>query len=394
MKCPNEEFLQAYLDGELDREMRKAFTAHLEHCAGCRSRMEETKQLDRWVETALNEALAEPAPVDYAVNTETAWQQFEKRLAQHGASSTEQRRQKMMKKSYKKWMTGTAAAAVLIGALTIPQVQAAASNFLSIFRIDQVEMVKLTQSDLQEIENWMNAAPNGVKEIKGIGKIWVDEQTRQHGSRYFETAKEAQEAGYALPSAPQGYHISTVNVSPKFTLHAQLDTEKANALLKQVKADARFDEKLNNKPFALTVPQTMQFEFIAADKQEAKRTVHPSGELHYTIIGAPEIKVPEDVDLNKLRSTVLSLPFIPQNVKQQLAGIENWERTLPIPYVTDDKHRTHEVTVQGVKGFAYETEHQTFLIWQKDGKIHSLTAYDSKNEKHTDALISLANQMQ
>jgi hypothetical protein len=46
-----------------------------------------------------------------------------------------------------------------------------------------------------------------------------------------------------------------------------------------------------------------------------------------------------------------------------------------------------------VKGFAYETEHQTFLVWQKDGKIHHLVAYDSKTKKNTDDLIALANQI-
>ncbi|MCC3377979.1 zf-HC2 domain-containing protein, partial [Cohnella sp. REN36] len=69
--------------------------------------------------------------------------------------------------------TGAAAAGIVLGSFTIPQVQVAASSFLSIFRVDQVEMVKLTQTDISEIENWMANGENGVKEIKGIGKVWI-----------------------------------------------------------------------------------------------------------------------------------------------------------------------------------------------------------------------------
>lgn len=389
MKCPNEGFLQAYLDGEINREARKSFASHLEHCAECRARTERAKKLEQWTELALAESLPEPSLTDAEINTEAAWKRFEQRLHTDSTTLINKKAGKTMKKPYKKWITGTAAAAVLLGSLAIPQVQAAANSFLSIFRVEQVEMVKLTQSDLQEIENWLSNGEDGMKEIKGIGKVWVEDKASNQESQHFRTAEEAQKAGYQVPSIPENYRFEDVNISPAFTIHAQLDTDKANALLKQVKAETRFDENLNNKPFSIKVPDTKHYQFTS-ETSEAERS---SAQIFYTVTGTPEIQVPESVDLNEVRQTVLSLPFIPQNVKQQLAGIEDWQRTLPIPYVADDKNKVREIMVQGVKGFAYETEHQTFLVWQKDGKIHHLVAYDSKTKENTDALIALANQI-
>jgi hypothetical protein len=392
MRCPDIGFIQSYVDGEVSRDMRKAFATHLEHCSDCRTSLEQSKKLEQWAEMAIQEAFTEPKLSHLSIDADAAWERFEQRLQhRHEPVKTKRKGWINMKKPYKKLLAGTAAAAVLLGSLAIPQVQVAASNFLSIFRMDKVEMIKLTQSDLQEIERWLAENEEGMKEIKGIGKIWVEKQNKDRGTRAFEKIEDAIKAGYALPAIPEGYKAENISVSPSFTLHVQLDTKKANALLHQLKANVQFDEKLNNKPFALTVPEAVRMEFVPANADVKK--AHPSARISYTESGAPQMQVPEDVDLNQLRETVLSLPFIPQNVKQQLASIQDWQRTLPIPYITDGKHQTREVTVQGAKGIVYEAENQTFLIWQKDGKLRYMDAYDSKSEKHTDALISLANQM-
>ncbi|MCI1696217.1 zf-HC2 domain-containing protein [Aneurinibacillus aneurinilyticus] len=389
MNCLNERSLQAYLDGEINRETRKNIASHLEHCAECCTRMERAKKLEQWTELALAESFPEPLLTDAEINTEAAWKRFEQRLHTDNVTFINKKAGKTMKKPYKKWITGTAAAAVLLGSLAIPQVQAAANSFLSIFRVDQVEMVKLTQSDLQEIESWLANGEDGMKEIKGIGKVWVEDKDLNKEHQYFQTAEEAQKAGYEIPSAPEDYRFVDANISSGFTMHAQLNTDKANALLKQVKAETHFNENLNNKPFSIKVPDMKHYQFTA----KANEGERSSDRIFYTVTGTPEIQVPENVDLNEVRQTVLSLPFIPQNVKQQLAGIEDWQRTLPIPYVADDKNKVRKITVQGVKGFAYETENGSFLVWQKDGKIHHLEAYDNKAAKHTDTLIALANQI-
>jgi hypothetical protein len=391
MRCPDIGFIQAYADGEMSRNMRKAFATHLEHCPNCRASLEQAKRLDQWTETAVQEALSEPKLSYFPIDTDAAWERFEQRLQHNEKSSkTKQKGRVNMKKPYKKLLAGTAAAAVLLGSLAIPQVQVAASNFLSIFRMDKVEMIKLTQSDLQELEKWLAGNEEGMKEIKGIGKMWVEAQNKDRGTRTFEKVEDAVKAGYAIPAAPEGYKIENISVSPSFTLHVQLDTKKANALLHQLKATVLFDEKLDNKPFALTVPESIRMEFSPVNTEtKQSRSAH----ISYTESGSPQMQVPEDVDLNQLRETVLSLPFIPQNVKHQLASIQDWQRTLPIPYITDEKQQTREVTVQGAKGIVYEAANQTFLIWQKDGKLRYMNAYDSKNDKHTDALLALANQM-
>ncbi|WP_047152365.1 anti-sigma factor family protein [Aneurinibacillus tyrosinisolvens] len=398
MKCQDPGFIQAYLDGEINREQRKEFTRHLDECVQCHAMVGEANRLDSWVRLTLDESFSNTETE--LIHTEAAWQRFEQRLTEtaslhqtdgHGRERKETKRSwRTMKKTYKKWLAGTAAAAVLAGSLSIPQVQAAANNLLSIFRVNKVELVKLTNSDLRDIETWMVSGEPGTKEIKGIGKMWLDEETQDHHQQNFETVEEAKKAGYTTPKAPKGYKTENIIIEPKYTLNVQLDTEKANKLLKQMNTGTQFDSKLDGKQFAITVPRSIRTSFTSASRTDG----NPWKDLSYTVVDAPQMKVPDNIDLEQVRTTVLSLPFIPENVRQQLAGIQDWQHTLPFPYVEDEKNKTREASIQGVKGVVYESEHETFIIWQKDGKLRQLTAYDTRTNKHTDVLIDIANQLQ
>ena len=94
-----------------------------------------------------------------------------------------------MKTKTKRYLISGVAAAAIFGSFAIPQVQVGASQFLSLFRVDQFEMVKLTQSDLKEIENWMSENQEGALDLKGIGKLERSETTGE--PKHFETYQSA-----------------------------------------------------------------------------------------------------------------------------------------------------------------------------------------------------------
>ncbi len=428
MKCGDAGYIQAYLDGELGRDERKRFARHLESCEICRTMLSENKRLDSWCEDALQESFSLKEAQQVKIDTEAAWRAFRQRIQNErkggsptpgsggtigsdgsigssvtiGSGRTIESRMTTeskkfgeertgMKRRYRKWAAAAAATALLAGALSIPRVQAMAESVLSMFRVDKVEFVKVTQSDLQEMENWLSGMGEpGMKELAGIGKIWVDDQGRQGSERerprFFDSIAAAKEAGYTPPAAPEGYEAQTMDVHPSWTLRVQLDTEKANRLLKQLKADVQFDDAINHKQFSFSLPEYTVTEFAA---------VHPApGEpsrFRFYVSDVPIVSVPEGVNLDQLRSTFLQLPFIPQNVKQQLAGIEDWKRTLPVPYI-DGETNMREVSVQGSQGLLAGDRFK-MLMWQKDGKLFRIECYDAQNVSD-DALIELAGKMQ
>ncbi|WP_020060257.1 anti-sigma factor family protein [Bacillus sp. 123MFChir2] len=388
MKCQDIGFIQAYLDGELNRDERKQYIQHLDQCKSCQQKLEEMSKLNQWEQVILDDEFAN---VSQDINIDKAWKTFEKNIQNHKTEeinreeSKKKGRWENMKKSSKRWITAAAAAAVVCVSLTVPEVRAGASSLLSIFRVKDVQFVQLTESDLHEIEGWISKTEEGEKSIKGIGKIGIKDSGSKKDA-HFQSDQQAREAGYAVPKVPNGYRVTNVDVNPSFIMQFELDTEKANKLLKQLQSNTQFESALNGKQFSVTVPESVRTQIDI----EGNRA---SNGFSYNVIDAPKISVPEGVDVAKLQKTVLELPIIPGNVKTQLAGIQDWTHTLPIPYVAKDA-KVSETSVQGVKAVLYNTEYENVLIWEKDGKMHMIEQYKEKGkDMNASSLMKLANEL-
>jgi hypothetical protein len=78
------------------------------------------------------------------------------------------------------------------------------------------------------------------------------------------------------------------------------------------------------------------------------------------------IEAPQDFDLASLRQALLRLPFLPENLRRQLADIEDWRHTLPIPETR--AMGVTEVSVNGNQGVYFVNEFDTsavILAWRQ-----------------------------
>ncbi|WP_088007114.1 anti-sigma factor family protein [Indiicoccus explosivorum] len=362
MTCLDIGTLQAYLDGEVSRDEKKRIMRHLEHCRTCRNEIAELQSLQAFFERTL--AADEPA-----VDTEQAWTKFEKRLQGTGTGQPLVNKEQKARKGWSELQTKTkrliasgVAAAAIVSSFAIPQVQVGASQFLSLFRVDQFEMVQLTQNDLEDIEQWVSENEAGELDLKGIGKL---ERTGASGEpQQFQTAEEAAAAGYSVPQL-EGFETAGVHVLPAQTITFTLNIEKANQLLAQLGSDEQFNPLLDGKPFSVAVPDAVSVNYVT-DGQP----------ITYVKTESPEITVPEGVSVAELRDTLLSLPFIPENVKTQLAGITDFETTLPVPQVNSEEADVNEISVGGAEGFNVESDGESFVVWQADSNIHMVVSED------------------
>ena len=298
MKCQDIGFIQAYLDGELNRDERKQYIQHLDQCKSCQQKLEEMSKLNQWGQVVLDDEFTNVGQ-EIDIDVERAWNTFEQNIQNHKTEETNSKeikkkgRWENMKKSSKRWITAAAAAAVVCVSLTVPEVRAGASSLLSIFRVKDVQFVQLTDSDLREIEGWISKTEEGEKSIKGIGKIGI----KDNGSKkdaHFQSEQQAREAGYAVPKVPNGYRVTNVDVNPSFIMQFELDTEKANKLLKQLQSNTQFESALNGKQFSVTVPESVRTQIeIEGDRA--------SSGFSYNVIDTPKISVPEGVDVAKLQ---------------------------------------------------------------------------------------------
>lgn len=375
MKCLNLGILQSYLDEELTREEKKKVMQHLEKCSTCRQYVTDLQELEAFGEAELGDS-------DVEVDVDAAWANFEHKLSHTSPNptnaiepsyneenkSTKRKGWKAMKQTTKRWIMSGTIAATLFGSLAIPQVQVAADQFLSIFRVSEVEMVKITSTDLEEIERNLRHSENGIYNLDGVGEIRVTDSGKDY--QQFKSNEEAKQAGYDLKELP-GYELRYVNVSPSYTLTFTLDVEKANKMLSQIGETAQFDQQLDNKPFSLQVEKTFMVDYFNENGES----------FTYNKMKMPEITVPKDVSILELKDTMLALPFIPENIRRQLNSIENIEKTLPVPFIQQEGTDSQEINIGGVEGIAITSKHRSYVVWQQDGYVYYLEGNESNLER-------------
>ncbi|WP_211653405.1 zf-HC2 domain-containing protein [Planococcus alpniumensis] len=376
MTCHDIGTLQAYLDGEVSREEKKRIMKHLENCAICRGAVSELQQLQAFYENKLD---LDGEDIDVA----RAWARFEENLEQGDnrksaavSETTSRKGWSPLKTKTKRFIVSGVAAAAIFSSLAIPQVQVGANQFLSLFRVDQFEMVQLTQEDLEQVESWVSEHKAGEIDLKGLGKLErsvVDGELQQ-----FQTIESAEQAGYAVPSFGE-FGLSVIDVMPAQTMTFTLDVEKANQLLTQLEADEQFETVLDGKPFSVSIAETVKADYLSNGQY-----------ISYVRTESPEISVPEGTSIDQLRDTLLSLPFLPDNVKTQLANISDFETTLPVPVVDTEEAKVSEVEVNGAEGFTFVGTDESSIVWKQGEQLQMIMAETKMTEQQ---LMELATQV-
>lgn len=409
MNCKLEnDYIQAYLDGELSREERKEMALHLQSCPKCREELQRMKRLDEWIKTALTESLECEIEDKVLPDTQMAWEKFQTRLASEpspyskdvtlgfpgqraGHSQGLQNNRAMkgrwssMKLNSKRWIAGGVAAAVFASAFFIPQVRVVASDMLGLLRIDKLQTVKLTPADIEEIKANMSALHNGEIDLKGMGHMSV---AGQHEPKVYSSPEAARQAGVTVPEL-KGYTMLQASKQDSFSTDMQIDVAQFEAFATQLGTSVALDPALNNESIFISFGESSFIEYGSENNSQAR--------LHYAVSPSPRLEVPEGINADQVRGALLMTPLLPDNVRQQLANIQVWESTLPIPYVEGQDY-TEDVTIKGSAGVfvAYSGGENAVLIWQKDGIMHMLATQGTEaqsNKELKNTLLDLANQI-
>ncbi|GGD11297.1 zf-HC2 domain-containing protein [Pontibacillus salipaludis] len=371
MACIENGMLQAYLDDELTRDEKKVVMQHLETCASCREELEELQALESEIEPSFQES-------DLPIDVDAAWRSFESKIQEKEMKndsiviqdSEKPQKQKGVFKlttKTKRFIASGMAAATIFGSLAFPQVQVAADQFLSMFRVNQVEMVKLTQEDMNEVDQWLSREEEGTYELKGLGEIGISDRTTDFNSyseqSRFNRVQEAEEAGYDVPEI-DSFTFESLNIDPGYKMSFNLDVTKANNLLTQFGVERQFDQALDGKTFSLQVGESRNFDFRKEEKQ-----------VSYSKVDAPTFAVPKGTSVEELKDTLLELPFVPYNVKRQIQQIQSIEETLPLPYIEHEDEELEELNIAGNKGYLMNSDSGATIMWQEGEYIHIVDSY-------------------
>ncbi|AFK85937.1 MULTISPECIES: DUF2275 domain-containing protein [Thermoanaerobacterium] len=378
--CFDEGTLQSYLDGEIDESLKEQIKNHLDTCEKCSVKFNELKNLNSFLDKTLKTS---------SIDLNEAWENLNKKVKK------EERGVFNMFRKYKKYIASAAAAAVITASIALPPVQKAEAEILSLFRLNNFKAVTITPGDLLDIKSKFYQAGNNEIDLKQYGDIKVigDYGTsKEFNKNDLNEIKSYVGYNFKIPQDVNGNNMSnSIYVQKGQTVEFKLNVDKINNLIKTFGGNELLPENLNEKSFKIVLSNRVHISFT--DKNEADSPKNISYGLD--IMKTPEIIVPDGVDIDAVRDAIINMPFIPDDIRNQIASIKDWKSTIPVPIT--DKDTAKNITINGNDGIVVSrnsgdpnnSEVFSYLALNDNGVIYLF----SGNDISPDELIKIAESM-
>lgn len=352
--CFDEGRIQAYIDGELQDREAEELQEHLKVCRECEAVYQRLMEIDLTVRTSMEGFIASDRE---RFNAELAWSRLKLKQVEY-EKKKKGKWYKNMK--YKKLITAAAAVAV-VAVIGFTPVSSMAGNLLTIFRVEKVKVITITPDDMQQMEKVMREGAGGV-DIRNFGKVEV-RGAHETQPVTLEEAGNSVDFDLTVPSI-EGYS-STLKKTPATSVTLTLDVDNVNAALQAFGSTARLPREMNGQEFTVDVPTGITAEYNG-----------PEGSLMFAQSRGPSVKTAPGVDVAAIRQALLSIPALPESLKQQLMAVDDWQHTVLIPV---REGQSTEVSVNGHEGVFVKDisggKAVGALVWQ-DGGVISVLAGD------------------
>jgi hypothetical protein len=383
--------LRAYFDHELPAGRQAAAEQHLVGCPDCRVRLQAVSERATLVAAriaALEPQLAEaPRPIAAALS------QFKQKQGKDKVP--------MFKKIISKrpvW-AGLSAVLVLAMAFSLAPVQAWASNFLGLFRVQQVQVLPIDTTQLSSLSNDSSL-------VKQISQLFADSVTvtRQPGQPVVvaNAAEASKAAGFnvRLLSAGQGTLRLTVQDGTAFQV--VLNRQRAQSVLDQAgRSDLQLPASIDGATISVDVPTGVTAAYgncpvpaASGDAKAPDRNI-TLGRFNNCVLFAqmpsPSVNTPPDLNVGQLAEIGLQFTGMSAAEAHQFSQSVDWTSTLVIP-LPRNAGTYQQVSVDGVTGTLISRSAsggQYSMIWVKNGILYGLTGNGSSAQA-----VALAQSIQ
>lgn len=360
MDCIDQGLLQAYLDQEVDEPEKKRIELHLKNCHHCKKMLAELQD---------NQNFTRKMITQYKEQTE----RFSEKNSQPDSNKYQQTNQPR-----RAWVRQIALAACItlffMTSLIASPIRATISDFLSIFRVENVKKINLSLEELRKIQHQIRDQVGEI-DLKDLGKIKID-----GGQESWITKKEAAN----LTDLPILFLADPTLAEPRIktseptTIEFILEIPKINQILKSFGGDKPLPKELDGKSFMVKTPRIVEMEYLVAGNSLKIMQTKP-----------PEIIVPSEISVEEVYHPLIELPILPDNLQKQLSSIKDWRYTIYVPMINSE---SQEVNINGSKGYAgsvkKSTETLNVVLW-----YFSETFYYLEGNFELDHLIELAKNM-
>jgi len=391
----NDGQLRAALDDELDSEG----LAHLEACPQCQARQKKLHAQVNLVADKLaflspsTEDAHLPASTALRSNSGQAWHRFNQQILTRKEIP-------MYKKIFASplFRYGLPALFVLAFIFAVPSVRAFASELLNLFRVQQVQVVQVDYTGMEQL----NGAFGNQFSALISDSMTV---TRKPGNpvEASDVSHASQLAGFTvrLPNDMTPSRISVMNGSA-FTL--TVDRAKAQALLDEAgRGDLILPDSIDGAEIAVNIPASVSIGYgncppPGSDGGAPEMDSHGSpGRLYADCvilaeIPSPTVSAPASVDVAQLAQIGLEFTGMTSEQAAAFTSTVDWTSTLVVP-IPRNAATYEQIPVDDVTGTLIQRPSddapQFTLLWVKDGIIYAVAGLGGNSQRAVDIANSL-----
>jgi len=380
--------LRVALDGELD----EAGMQHLAICPTCLARQDLIKAESQQAARGLS-FLASPAR-QTGPAAETALNHFNQRNKNRKESS-------MFRKLFASPLlrVGLAIVLILAVALSFPQARAFADQVLNLFRIQQVEVVPVDFTGMQQLTG------NGTlgKQVSDLISSSITMQQKPGTPVTATDATQASKLAGFTVRVPQGMTPSRISVENASDFTFKVDVAKAQALLNESgRSDLVLPASIDGADVSVKIPASVSVAFGTCPDPAAKDTGVNLGSgsagrqypncVILAELPTPTVSAPADLNIAQLAQIGLEFTGMTSDQAAAFTKTVDWTSTLVIP-LPKNAATYKQVTVDGVTGTLIQRPAddapQYALLWVKNGIIYAISSLGTNSQQALDIANSL-----
>jgi hypothetical protein len=388
----NKHLSDGNLRAALDRELAGSALQHLETCPACQQRLEQLRLQVQSVAGQLS---------FLAVPSQPAGSPAREALKRFQYRNTIRKENPMFKRMFSSPLLriGLVFALIVTLVLSIPATRALADQLLNLFRVQQVVVVPVDASGLQQLTGNSTIGKQFSQLVSGSVTNQQDPGTPQSVA---DASQASQAAGFNV-RLPQGLSPSRLSVEGAAAFSFKVDRTKAQALLNEAgRSDLVLPASIDGADVSVAIPANVSAAYGTCPDPTVQDGMGLNGG------GSPGRNYPDCVILAELPSPVVSAPADLNIAQLAQIGLEftgmshdqavaftqsvDWTSSLVVP-IPRNAATYQQVQVDGVTGTLIQRPAddapQYVLLWVKDGIIYAIGGLGTDSQKALQMAASL-----
>jgi hypothetical protein len=303
---------------------------------------------------------------------------------------------------FKRWFSfsavrfGTAALVIVALVLAFPGTRALAGELLKLFRVQQVQVVPVDFTGLEQLTGDGNLG-NQFTELVSSS---IDMQKKPGDPVAVASAEEASQLAGFTVRLPADRTPSQINVTDSAAFTLTMDRAKAQALLDEAgRGDLVLPASADGARISVQIPASVSVAYGTCPKpgdgvhgnteQSATEARYPDCVI-LAQIPSPSVNAPADLDIDALARIGLEFTGMTPEEAAEFTSTVNWTSTLLVP-IPRNASIHEQVNVDGVTGTLIQRPSdegpQFALLWVKDGIVYAISGLGNNSQQ----AIEMAN---